>query len=181
MSFQKCQKCDKPATHKFTRILEGKAVDFYFCQEHAAEFSPLQQKHQSQMNLAHLLAGLLKEEQGQKSEGEAATAVKCARCGLSFRQYRKTMLLGCSECYQAFEKHLAHDLRRYHGTVRHVGQPLPEEPDDEAQSEAEPSQESQVESLQKRLDLAIKDEDFELAAQLRDQIKRLKAEEKKQS
>jgi protein arginine kinase activator len=133
------------------------------------------------MNLAQLLAGLLKEEQGQKSEGEAAGAVKCDRCGLSFRQYRKTMLLGCSECYQAFEKHLAHDLRRYHGTVRHVGQPQPPELTEVPETPAEPPAENQIETLQKRLDLAIKDEDFELAAQLRDEITRLKAKEKKQS
>jgi len=174
MSFQKCQKCDRPATHKFTRVVEGQAMDFFFCPEHAAEFSPLQKKSQAQMNLAELLAGLLKSEQGQKAaEGEEAAEVdlRCPKCGLSYRQYKKTMLLGCSHCYQAFEKQLAHDLRRYHGTIRHRGrqQELPQ---------AERSDEEKLEALRKRLTLAVDDEDFELAAQLRDQIRQLTSAKK---
>ncbi|KPL11318.1 hypothetical protein AMJ85_03875 [candidate division BRC1 bacterium SM23_51] len=167
MSFQKCQKCDRPATHKFTRIVGGEAADFYFCQEHAAEFSPLQQKSGlNQMNLTQLLAGLLKSEQGQKTDSDEATAadLRCQTCGLSFRQYRQTMLLGCSDCYSTFDKHLRHDLRRYHGTVRHCGkQPVAKV--------GKVSDHRQLEALKKRLALAIQDEDFELAAQLRDQIR----------
>jgi len=172
MSLQKCQKCDRPATHKFTRILSGQVVDFFFCQEHAAEFSPLQLKAAlSQNELAQLLAGLLKSEQGQKAgpSDDVQADLKCPACGLSFRQYRQTMFLGCSHCYQAFEKYLKEDLRRYHGTSRHCGkQPLPAAADETADRE-------KVEALKKRLALAIQDEDFELAAQLRDQIRQLSA------
>lgn len=171
MSFQKCQKCDRPATHKITRIIDGQAVDFYLCQEHAAEFSPLQgQSALAQKNLAQLLAGLLKSEQGQKAEKQAAADadLKCRRCGTTLREYRRTMLLGCSECYRTFEKHLTHDLRRYHGTIRHCGKhPLPKA--------GEASGKEMLEALRKRLQLAIADEDFELAAQLRDQIRQLSA------
>jgi len=169
MSFQKCEKCDRPATHKFTRLVNGEVADFYFCQEHAAQFSPLQtQAAQAQMDLTQLLAGLLKTEQGEKPDApEAAPAgLKCRTCGLSFREYRHTMRLGCSDCYGSFEKQLREDLRRYHGTVRHVGrQPQA--------AGAEASHSEAVEALKKRLALAIQDEDFELAAQLRDQIREI--------
>jgi len=176
MPFQKCQKCDRPATHKFTRIINGKAYDFYFCQEHAAEFSPLQKKAAAQMDLAKLLAGLLQSEQGQKAGPKEAAEeeLRCPRCGLSFREYRKTMLLGCSQCYRAFEKPLRHDLRRYHGTVRHCGKhPIPRP--------GEATDGERIEALKKRLALAIEDEDFELAAQLRDQIRMLKSKPEKSS
>jgi len=169
MSFQKCEKCDRPATHKFTRIVEGHAIDFFFCQEHAAEFSPLQLKSTlNAMELTQLLAGLLQSEQGKKAEAVEAEAgeLKCHTCGQSFRQYRQTMLLGCSDCYQAFEKQLRDDLRRYHGTVRHPAKPL------ETRSGAA-SEKEKLAALEKRLALAIQDEDFELAAQLRDEIRRL--------
>jgi len=168
MPVQKCQKCDRPATHKFTRIVNGHVMDFFFCQEHAAEFSPLQLKAAlSQLELTQLLAGLLKSEQGQKAElsEQAPVDLKCPTCGLWFRQYRQTMFLGCSDCYRSFEKYLTNDLRRYHGTTRHCGKqpgPATEIPDRE-----------KLEALTKRLALAIQDEDFELAAQLRDQIRQL--------
>ena len=170
MSVQKCQKCDRPATHKFTRIISGEVVDFFLCQEHAAQFSPLQLKVAlSQMELTQLLAGLLKTEQGQKPDaGEATTpALKCRTCGWSFQQYRQTMLLGCSDCYQAFEKHLKEDLRRYHGTTRHCGR----QPEGAAATAGGPLDKERLDSLQKRLATAIHDEDFELAAQLRDQLR----------
>jgi protein arginine kinase activator len=169
MSFQKCEKCDRPATHKFTRIVNGEVADFYFCQEHAAQFSPLQtQSALSQLDLTQLLAGLLKTEQGQKAGATetAAAELKCRTCGLSFRQYRQTMRLGCGDCYGSFEKQIREDLRRYHGTVRHVGRQPQAAGGEGSHNEA-------VEALKKRLTLAIQDEDFELAAQLRDQIRQI--------
>jgi protein arginine kinase activator len=175
MAFQKCQKCEKPATHKFTRIVDGQAVDFYFCPEHAGEFSPLQKKHQAaQMNLAELLAGLLKSEQGQKPEPDAEEAdLRCPKCGQTYRQYRKTMLLGCSHCYRTFEKQLAQDLRKYHGTVRHRGK-------QQASAEGDVTLDDKIDALRKRLALAVDDEDFELAAQLRDQIRQLTSAARKE-
>ncbi len=88
---------------------------------------------------------------------------------MSFREYRRTLLLGCSDCYQSFEKQLSEDLRRYHGTVRHSGkQPVA--------VSAAVSDQGRLDSLQKRLATAVQDEDFELAAQLRDQIRQIKDE-----
>jgi protein arginine kinase activator len=169
MSARKCEKCDRPATHKFTRIINGEVVDLFFCQEHAAQFSPLQLKVAlTQMELTQLLAGLLKTEQGQKAAepDPASPALKCQTCGWSFHQYRQTMLLGCSDCYHTFEKHLREDLRRYHGTTRHCGkQP--------AAAGGSVLNTERLEILNKRLATAIQDEDFELAAQLRDQIREM--------
>ena len=169
MSFLKCEKCERPATHKFTRIVEGHALDFYFCQQHAAEFSPLQLKSGlNAMELTQLLAGLLKSEHGKKVAAEPeGPDVKCRTCGQSLGQYRQTMLLGCSDCYQTFEKFLAEDLRRYHGTTRHCGKQLV------GAIAGEFAANEEIESLKIRLATAIQDEDFELAAQLRDQIRLL--------
>ncbi|MBM3335537.1 UvrB/UvrC motif-containing protein [Candidatus Sumerlaeota bacterium] len=168
---QKCEKCDRPATHKFTRITDGQATDHYLCHEHAAQFSPHHLKAQTpHAELSQLLAGLLKGEHGQKGtqQTDAGVAeVKCQTCGLSFQQYRQSGLLGCSDCYRSFEKHLRDDLRRYHGTVRHVGKQL--------RVVLNTSDSEKVETLRKRLELAIKDEDFELAAQLRDEIRQIVA------
>ncbi|MCX8038780.1 MAG: UvrB/UvrC motif-containing protein [Candidatus Sumerlaeia bacterium] len=172
MPFQKCEKCGRPATHKFTRMIEGHAVDFFFCPEHAAEFSPLQlQQTLVTPELAQLLAGLLKSEQGQKAADEAADTeeLRCTTCGRAFRQYRQTLLLGCSDCYRVFEKPLQDDLRRRHGTVRHTQKPLVP-----AIAGAPPA--VMLEALQTRLEIAIADEDFELAVKLRDEIRRLKGE-----
>lgn len=169
MSIQKCQKCEHPATHKVTRIVNGQAIDLYLCQEHAAETSPLQKKS-PQSDLAQLLAGFLKKEQGQKAaETEAGTTdLRCPVCNLRFLEYRKTWLLGCSNCYEAFEKLLGHDLRKHHGTVRHCGkQPVPDS--------ADGTDDTQLAGLRKRLAVAIEDEDFELAARLRDQIRTLRS------
>lgn len=176
MSFKKCQKCDRPATHKFTRIVHGKARDYFFCEEHAAESSPLQQKaSDAQMKLAQALAGLFGEGGQKVAEGQAGAAgMQCEQCGLSYQQYKKTMLLGCSQCYKTFERQLAHDLRRYHGTVRHSGKA----PEPAGGSGADSLN---LKDLEDRLALAIEDEDFEVAAQLRDQIREINSANKKKT
>lgn len=110
----KCMKCDKPATHKITKIVKGKVVDLFLCDEHAEQMSPYIKKD-NQKNLVHLLHQFL--EQQDKFLAEKGPV--CPNCGLGYPSYRKTLILGCSDCYQAFDQLLENDLRQYHGVVTH--------------------------------------------------------------
>ena len=78
--------------------------------------------------------------------------------------YRSTLLLGCSECYKSFEKLLLHDLRKFHGNVEHKGR-VPEDVPATIERRRNPQE------IRKRLADAVKAEDFELAARLRDELR----------
>ena len=93
--------------------------------------------------------------------------VTCQFCGLSFADFRETGRLGCPHCYSTFEPHLRGLLRRIHGATQHIGKIyLPPDP---TQSERE----KRLEGLRRKLARAVDAEDFERAAELRDQIRAL--------
>lgn len=191
----KCYKCGKPATHKFTRVQDNQVYDFWLCSEHAAEESPYQKP--KQIALSDLLEGMLKQDFSKAVGGpDAPSGVVCGHCGISFEDYRKNLLLGCSQCYDAFHDYLVADLRRFHGETRHVGRrpggrpepPAPAGPFQDAAglvekqpAAAAPVQDAknttdrqrQIEALRQTMRAAIAAEDYEKAAQCRDRIREL--------
>lgn len=99
-------------------------------------------------------------------DGESAD-VECSFCGLTYSGFRETGRLGCPNCYEAFAGQLPRILRRIHGSVKHVGKVyLPPDP---TASEME----NRLEGLRRGLHRAVRSEDFERAAKIRDEIRNL--------
>lgn len=95
-----------------------------------------------------------------------ADTLRCPACGATLRDFRDTGRLGCAECYLAFGDHLRDLLRRLHGSSQHVGERyLPPGAGGEATAA------SQLLELRDQLRRAVESENFELAAELRDQIR----------
>lgn len=115
---KKCMMCGKQATHKFVRIEKDQVYDMYFCPEHAVEKSSYQKP---KMPLSEILANILSQEQATTQTSEEDLLIECATCGLTFEAYRKSLLLGCSDCYESFRDQLLPELRRFHGNTKHVG------------------------------------------------------------
>lgn len=115
---KKCIKCGKPATHKFVKIDKDQIYDMYYCEEHASEKSPYQK---SKIPLTEILASFLNQEQGQIQEAVLGSGMRCAKCGLRFDLYRKTLMLGCPDCYNSFAEQLLPELRKFHGNIKHTG------------------------------------------------------------
>jgi protein arginine kinase activator len=163
-----CMNCHQNlATIKFTRMINGALEEEYLCRQCAAAKSPYQKKSLPQLD--EILSGIL----GASATGEAATTIKsseltCSTCGLPFASYRESLILGCSDCYESFEKLLVNDLRRFHGAAEHTGR-IPHSQAQEVENFRN------AEDLRKRLTDAVKAEDFVLAAKLRDQLKTTEA------
>ena len=115
--------------------------------------------------LADLLLGIGAAEEIEKG----APARKCAICGFSQADFKKTGRLGCSECYVTFAEGLWSLLKAMHKGTEHVGK-SPER----AQRTIALSQ--QMRSLTENLQKAVAEENYETAASLRDQIKQLENE-----
>lgn len=160
-----------PATVKLTKLVKGSVEEIYLCQDCAAKQSPYQKKlHQQPPSLDAILAGILNQQQNEEAARPAATSdLSCPTCGLPFDSYRSTLLLGCSDCYDSFEKQLAADLRKFHGSTIHRGR-VPDEAPQVFEKHTSPH------DLRKRLQDAVKAEDFELAAKLRDELKRIEVQ-----
>lgn len=104
----------------------------------------------------------------------------CNRCGLPYSEFERTGRLGCAHCYQEFSNELKPMLQRIHGGSQHVGRtPQHVSPAEESlvqlASEPAPEQlkEKQIEELRQKMDAAVAAENFEAAAQYRDEIRAL--------
>lgn len=120
-------------------------------------------------SLADALLGGAMAAEAAAAEPEVATeaTVKCPTCGYSQADFKKAGRFGCSDCYATFGDGLETMLKTMHKGTRHTGKV----PAALQQSRAEAQK---LKQLQKRLEKAIAEENFEEAAQFRDEIKRLK-------
>jgi protein arginine kinase activator len=118
------------------------------------------------LSLADLLFGLgASQELGStQSEGQD---LKCPNCDFTQADFKKAGRLGCSICYSTFASGLETLLKSMHKGTRHVGKI----PQSLKQSR---DLTNRAHQLQKKLDKAVTEEDFESAARLRDEIKEVR-------
>ena len=100
-------------------------------------------------------------------------AVRCPVCGSSYNDIARSGNVGCARCYDVFEEELMPTLRKVHGNTRHCGKRPAAKPASEKPADSKPA--DRRTRLQAELDRAIKEQNFERAAELRDEIKGLEA------
>ena len=164
-----CDVCKKnPATVHLTEIIDEQMNELHLCEDCARHKSAAMEQ---QFGLSELLAGMADFEKPDKDEENVA--IKCPNCNLTYADFKKVGRLGCGECYNAFRKYLAPLLKRIHGSNQHVGKsPLKDKAIPKTGKKKVDAGDLKVE-LQK----AIQREDFEEAARLRDQIKKISSEQ----
>ena len=96
-----------------------------------------------------------------------ADGLRCESCGSTLKDFREAGRLGCAHCYEAFETHLRDLLRRLHGSSQHLGERYA--PPGGGEQPADPR--AKLLDLKDQLRRAVDNENFELAAELRDRIR----------
>lgn len=168
-----CEDCkQKPATIHYTQVVGGVSRQMHLCAACMQKRKVGLDLGDMQGLLSSLLSGMgaMNEDEADRREPEE-NQLKCTRCGMEFSRFRKTGMLGCAQCYQEFREQLAPILKRIHGRVQHAGHVPPSV--NRAQRVRE-----EMNRLKAEMNEAVAREDFERAAQLRDQIRALAAEEK---
>ncbi len=160
---EKCDKCDRPAKIHTVEIVKGQKIEKNLCDLHA-EQDPSVSK---MVPVAHApINELLSKFIMQQSGLQSAQDLVCEECGMTFSQFREHSLLGCPSCYTAFESLLAPLLERSHeGGTHHLGK-VP------ARSGIAEQRQANLLRMRKQLAEAVVAENFELAARLRDDIRR---------
>lgn len=169
----KCDICSKPnATVHLTEIIDNKISKLHLCEECAKKKGAEMEEH---FGLSDLLAGLADFDGGISTKKEAK--VKCPSCGLTYDDFKKTGRLGCDKCYSTFQESLLPLIKRIHGSTSHLGKSpsriVPRPKPSKAAKPAPKKKVDKITDLKNRLDRAIKMEEFEEAARLRDKIKDL--------
>jgi protein arginine kinase activator len=161
----KCECCHKEeATIHLTQVINGNVKKLNLCQE-CAQDSGIDLN--SPISITDILLGL-----GAQPIGDAPALAEfdlsCSRCQMTRTEFKKRAQLGCPECYNAFMGELNALTKAMHHSAQHVGK-IPARQGNKARIAA------QIAAMQKDIEVAIAKEQYEVAANLRDKIKALKA------
>ena len=159
-----CQFCKKrDATIHVTNVDNNKVRAIHICAQ-CAEERGLDELKKSNFAMTDFVAGLFDSAFAAAENGVSPDG--CPNCGTSYSAFQEVGRLGCSQCYEFFQKQLIPLLRSIHGNTRHLGK-IPQ------RYGRQVSVRRKVRKLQEELDLAIQLEQFERAAELRDEIRTL--------
>ena len=159
-----CSICkEKPATVHLTQIVGDKMQKLDLCED-CAKTKGINDPTSFGLADLDLVLGLGASQQLEQSAG--GVELKCPRCGFTQADFKKSGRLGCPECYATFAEGLAGLLKTMHKGTRHIGK-APEA------LRATRENADRMKTLQLKLAKAIRDENYEQAAQVRDEIKQL--------
>jgi len=171
VSEPRCQLCQKnPAAVHFTEVEDSKKRKLHICRA-CARTRGLIEEPSPQVQVQELVIQISQTPPPIESAPAVETPdLRCGRCGLSYAAFQRIGRLGCPDCYVAFEVPLVPLLRKIHANVVHAGRA----PRTYARK-AELRQ--RVDDLRQELDRAVRGEDYERAAMLRDAIHRIEVEQ----
>jgi len=159
-----CSICkEKPATVHLTQIVGEKMQKLDLCED-CAKSKGLNDPTSFGLADLDLVLGLGASQHIEQAAG--GVELKCPHCGFTQADFKKSGRLGCPECYTTFAEGLGGLLKTMHKGTRHTGK-TPEA------LRASREQSDRLKTLQARLAKAVKDENYEQAASLRDEIKQL--------
>lgn len=157
-----CERCgDRTATVRYTEVVDGSLTTWQLCEECATERGVTGSLTPLAGPLVNILMGLL--EGGGEAESPDA-APTCPRCGLTYEGFRRAGRLGCATCYEAFASQLRPLLRRIHGSAEHAGGAP-------GAVQGDHFRRREISRLKRELTQAVRAENYERAAQLRDTIR----------
>lgn len=158
-----CQICNKNgATIHLTEITDGVRSEMHIC-EHCAQEQGIAVK--SHIPINELLSGLLAVQPSDDELSDSSDQqLACPNCGFTLDQFRKEGVLGCPHDYEVFEKPLRSLIEKAHnGKIAHCGK-LP------SKTSTNAKRQMKLSNLRRQLEAAVRSEDYELAAELRDKI-----------
>ncbi len=180
----KCDLCENEATVRETSRRNGVTIEKHLCEACAAAqgidtgggaFQKMIEQIASgpaSVNISIVTGG---------TKGGAARLSVCPSCRLTFNEFKQSGLLGCADCYRAFEGQLGPLVERAHqGGVAHCGKVprrqsagKPASPVATSSGLSLEERAARLRALQLQLEQAVKSEQYEVAAKVRDQIRKL--------
>jgi protein arginine kinase activator len=181
-----CELChERQATIHIQEIVGSEKKTLHICSHCAAE-KKIDDSALNGFNLAEILYNLSAQMMQSAPKGQAAGAggkgkaaaagaptLVCAACGWDSHRFRETGRLGCGACYAVYRELLGKALKSMHRGTFHLGKhPGTHEGTGGGRLLAETMR------LQKDLEECVLREEYERAAELRDQINALREQAK---
>lgn len=172
-----CQNCGKNnANVKYTQVINGEKTQMYLCEDCAHEMN-IGTDFNFNFDFDHLFSSLFSPFETVAALPETEV-LKCPVCGMTYEDFAKLGKFGCAKCYQTFGKRLDTVLKKLHGNNRHIGrgdtkvQKIRGEGKTKSGT-GEQSKEDKIKKLKEELEECIRKEEYEKAAVIRDEIKKI--------
>lgn len=160
-----CDHCKKnQATIRMVQLINGERTEYNLCEECAAKMGG-SLFSDAQFSLPNFLGSVFDSVLGSGQTRKNSAKV-CPVCGMRVQEIGKTGKVGCSACYTTFADEISSSLRRVQGTAQHTGK-IPTRNGRPAQVK------KQMEEYKLQLQEAVRNEEYEKAAEFRDKIKEL--------
>lgn len=184
-----CDNCGKrEANVKYTENINGRRTELNLCEECSEKLGIGQMNFNMPIDFSNFFGSILDDFDTTDFLPllNEMKSVKCDTCGYTFDDIVNSGKIGCENCYDVFEDRLDNLIKRVQGSNRHVGRigkiidkkiedktNLKNHIENVKNEEKEITQESKIEKLKEDLKFAIKEERYEDAAKIRDEIKKL--------
>ncbi len=167
-----CQNCKKKdATTHIKRVINGEATESHLCLSCAQNLGVGNFFDDFSLNLPDIFSGFFGDSAFALGESRLD---RCEKCGCCFDDIVKSGSVGCAHCYEKFRQKLLPSIQRIHGKANHAGK-VPVKSGEKV-TVREKTAEEKIADLQKDMDKAVSEQNFEKAAIIRDEIKKLKGE-----
>ena len=157
------QSCENEATVHLTEIREGKKHEMHLCERCAAEKGLPGKSH---FSISDLLAGIASQAQTATVKAKRGKETACPVCTTTLTQFQSSGRFGCPECYTTFKEDVQGLVEKIHDSSQHIGK-VP------TRVSSEISLQKDIRQLQVELKRAVRREDYEKAAAIRDQIRQM--------
>lgn len=162
-----CQKCMKKEANTHVKsVVNGEYEEYMLCSDCAKEMGYTNLWSDMSSDFNSILGSFFSNALPARSE-----TTRCATCGSTYHDIAKSGKVGCANCYELFLSELIPSIRRIHGNTTHCGK-RPDSTVNVVNSEKEEAI-SEIDKLKEKLQKAIEEQNFELAAELRDKIKEM--------
>ena len=178
-----CDNCGKrEANVRYSENINGRKKELHLCEECSKKLGIENIDFNMPIDFSSFFGGLL-EDFGTNDFMPLFNEVKqlkCDNCGYTFEDIVNTGKLGCENCYSVFENRLDPIIKIIQGSNKHVGRTgkiidskISEKINNKDSKTENNKDVSKVEKLQNDLKKAIKEEKYEEAAKIRDEIKKI--------
>lgn len=164
----RCQLCDNGhATVKIAHTINEQIIEIKLCKKCAQQQGIDDSATPSAQIFDDYAEGF--DNVVRALEEPSDKEVSCRNCGLTWETFQDTGLFGCDICYLTFTNELNVVLRRIHGSHQHIGS--------RPKSQRIIIADDELARVKLELQQAILNENFELAAELRDLIRDARGED----
>ena len=189
-----CQNCGKNEVNfRYTQVINGVKKEMALCDKCARSLGLESLDFNMPIDFSNFLGDFLSvaADTGILPTFTKTSALQCKECGMTYNEFVDTGKFGCSHCYDVFANVLDPVLKNIHGSSNHIGRRSKLSANEKkkvaedveqahkrvtkstAKSQQKDEKQEKIDKLNEELKLAIKEERYEDAAKIRDELKKL--------